>query len=286
MNVSILFKLKAFLLFSSAVLTMPVFSADLALVRKSYSTKLISIGKSPQTYENENPPAGVKEVLYQSGNLQLKAWMSPIVKSAGNSPAIVFLHGGFSFGKEDWIAAQEFVKAGFVLMMPTLRAENGNNGNFEMFGGEVDDAISAGKYLIRLANIDPNRVFIAGHSVGGSIAILVSEMDTPFRASAAFSGYPRLLDWLGHYKQIAPFDLSNEQERAIRNPFLYASNVRVPLYLSSESENKLTIATNMEFCQLVKQTSNCKHEIIVGNHESMIVPSTKGAIAFFNAVGK
>lgn len=266
--------------------TSSAIGADLNEARSAYSTKLLRLSKSPQPYTAESPPAGVKEIRYPSGKLLLKAWISTAAKPNVKSPAVVFLHGGFSFGSDDWEAAREFVKAGYVLLMPMLRGENGNDGNFELFGGEVDDAIAAGKYLARLPGVDPSRVYVTGHSVGGSLAILVAQMNSPFKGAAALSGYARLPEWIDHSRRAAPFDTDNANERKIRDPYLYVASVKIPLYLLSESANRAIVATNSEFCAIVAKTSACRHEVVAGTHGSMIAPSVSKTIEWFGSLGK
>ncbi|MFZ6770031.1 alpha/beta hydrolase family protein [Undibacterium sp. Di26W] len=240
--------------------------------------------KAPQSFVQEKVPAGVKEISYVSGKLHLTAWLSTTPDNKKKMPAVVFLHGGFSFSADDWVAAEGFVKAGYILMMPRLRGENGGEGNFEMFGGEVDDAIAAGSYLATLPQVDTQRIYLAGHSVGGSLAILASEMPSPFKAVAAYSGFARLPLWLAHYKNIAPFNVDLPDEQKIRDPYRYTSTVKAPLYVFSESANTMAIPVNAEFCSLVAKYSVCKHEVITGNHESMIAPAIVRTITLFNKV--
>jgi len=123
-----------------------------------------------------------------------------------------------------------------------------------------------------------------GHSVGGSLTILVPQMDSPFRAGAALSGYARLLDWIDHFNRLEPFDKRDPLERSIRNPMLYADQVKIPLYLYSESANPPVAAVNADFCATVAKTSPCKHLAIKGDHGSMIGPSIESAIAAFNGI--
>lgn len=271
------------LAFALLALSSTSMAGTLADARQAYATRLTASVKPPQDFGVLRAPAGVEEVAYQSGQLQLKAWISTSTRTTKPAPAVVFLHGGFAFGEEDWDAARALVDAGYILLMPRLRGENGNPGNFELFGGEVDDAIAAGRYLAALPGVDKNRVFVMGHSVGGSLAVLVAQMPSPFKASVSLSGYPRLLEWIEHFRSI-PFDKNNELERKIRNPYLYADSVKIPLYLFSESNNAGVKATNAEFCALVARTSVCRHEAVSGDHQSMMAPGIAKALALFGAI--
>jgi hypothetical protein len=110
--------------------------ADLAEARRGFVTQLRSRGPAPQPFEDAVPPSGINEVHYASGDLQLKAWLSANPGDSKKRPAVVYLHGGWSFSPIDWEDAAPFVDAGFVVMMPMLRAENGNPGSYQR-GREV-----------------------------------------------------------------------------------------------------------------------------------------------------
>jgi hypothetical protein len=49
---------------------------NFAYDRKNWRTKLLIKGPAPQEYETLAPPAGVREVFYDSSDLKLKAWVS------------------------------------------------------------------------------------------------------------------------------------------------------------------------------------------------------------------
>lgn len=144
-------------------------------VRQQVPTRLIRTGPSPQPYQNEVPPPGVRAVSYPSGDLNLSAWLAvPEGKETSKNPALVYYHGGFAFAREDFDVCQPFLDAGFVVMTPMLRGENGNPGHYEMFRGELDDAIAAVRWLAQQPEVDPARIVAFGHSAGGGIASLVS----------------------------------------------------------------------------------------------------------------
>lgn len=69
----------------------------------------------------------------------------------------MFLHGGFCFDASDWEDAKAFRDAGFIVMLPNRRGENGQPGNFTMFYDEVEDVINAAEYLRKEAFVDEQK---------------------------------------------------------------------------------------------------------------------------------
>src|SRR5262249_13065169 len=75
---------------------------DYAQARSQFQTKLLRKGPAPQPWSPIKPPVGVKEVEYRSGDLRLRAWLNVLHDSNHKHPAVLFLHGGFAFDKDDW----------------------------------------------------------------------------------------------------------------------------------------------------------------------------------------
>lgn len=69
--------------------------------RAGFHSKLTRQGPAPQDYDEETPPENVEEILYPSGELNLKAWVYRPPEVVEPRPALVFLHGGFAFGESD-----------------------------------------------------------------------------------------------------------------------------------------------------------------------------------------
>jgi len=205
-----------------------------------FHTKLVQSGPSPQPYEHETPPAGVNEVKYRSGSLELKAWVAfPPSKGAGQkSPAIVYFHGGFAFGTGDFEDARPFLDAGLIVMCPTLRGENGNPGAFEMYLGEVEDAKAAVAWLAANERVDPAHVYAFGHSAGGIISALLSLHDVPLRHSGSSGGLygTALFDYM---KDSVPFSMQDPAEKQLRVLVGNMKWMRRPHYAYVGSEDRL-----------------------------------------------
>lgn len=182
--------------------------------RAGFQTKLITRGPAPQEYEAEPLPPNVEEVLYPSGGMQLKAWVYRPPGEQGPRPALVFFHGGFAFGAGDLMACQPFIDAGFVVMAPMLRGENGNPGEFELFLGEIDDGRAAVKWLAGQPYVDAGRVYTFGHSVGGGVSAMLSLLDdVPIQHGGSSGGLYDHTTFLG-WSDIVPFENTPEERTA------------------------------------------------------------------------
>lgn len=173
------------------------------------------------------------EITYPSGDLRLKAWAARPAQAPARAPLVVFLHGGFAFGAEDMEMARPYLAAGYAVVVPMVRGENGLRGNYSMFYDEVDDAIAVTEHMKAQPDIDPEHVYFAGHSVGGTLAMLAGLASTHYRAIASFSGSPDQLAFCTDpsWSRIVPFDTGNPAEFEMRSPLSYAASFKAPARL-------------------------------------------------------
>jgi dipeptidyl aminopeptidase/acylaminoacyl peptidase len=245
-------------------------SVDLAFDRSAFKTHLLRHGPAPGKQPAYAPldSDGAAYVRYPSGDVRLDAWLSKNPGDGKRHPAVVYLHGNFVFEPRHWVSTQPYRDAGMIAMTPMMRGENGNRGEFEMFYGEVDDVIAAGNYLAALPYVDPARVYVAGHSVGGTLVMLVAEMPSPFAAAAAFSGSPDLATFMSDEpRELCPFDLSNQQECRLRSAFSFVSSLKIPLYLFDGDQEDWAIPRTKEFQAAAKAAGKfCQWRTVPGDH--------------------
>lgn len=264
-------------------------TADYAKIRRDFRTMLLRHGPSPQEEPAARLPEGVAEVEYPSGALRLKAWMSGHQRRGAKLPAVLFLHGGFAFGLADWEMALPYWEAGFVVMVPMLRGENGLPGEFSMFYDEVDDVLAAARYLSRHPSVDASRIYIAGHSAGGTLTLLAVEASGRFRAAASFDGSPdqQLLyngsaSKPGVHQEIV-FDPKDLRELQVRSPLAYATSIKSPvrLYYSTEASSLLGRGT-LKVVEVAKGRGlDAQATQVDGSHMSHVAPAMQQSIAFF-----
>lgn len=248
----------------------------------SFKTKLVRQGPSPQTPEPLKLPKGVREVHYRSGALMLKAWLSQLPKT-GQHPAVVFCHGGFAFGETDWTEdSLPFVKEGFIVLAPMLRGENGNPGSFEFFYGEADDAVAAGRYLASLPRVDPKRIYITGHSAGGTLAVMAAMLDSPYALAAPIGAACDVRDWITE-KEFMVMDTRNPRELENRSAVFFAASIRRPLHLFVGDKDE-GLADNRRLQTLANYFKKpCVTELVPGDHFTSKPEAIKRCVKLFKA---
>jgi dipeptidyl aminopeptidase/acylaminoacyl peptidase len=256
---------------------------DYADARKTFQTTLTRKGPAPQSDLIGNRPEGASEVTYTSGELKLKAWVNRPPAGQPPKPGVLFLHGGFAFGAEDWKQCQPFRDAGFVTMTPMLRGENGQPGSYSMFYDEVDDVVAAAELLAKTPGVDPNRVFVCGHSVGGTLAMLGAMTSKRFKGCASFSGSPDQVQWSKDPEIVVPFDRDNMTEMSMRSPLAFPKSFKCPARLYwGEDEDVLFDLSTPRLAEKAQAAGLDVQAIQVpGNHFRSVDPAMRQAITFF-----
>jgi dipeptidyl aminopeptidase/acylaminoacyl peptidase len=258
----------------------------LALARQRHTTHLIQHAPSSQPYDNKRPE-GVEAVFYSSEGRKLLAWIA-IPPGKGPHPALLYAHGGFALASEDFEDVRPFVRAGYVVMTPAWRGENGNPGDFEMAYGEVDDAVAALDYLAKRPEVDKKRLFAAGHSAGGTIAMLLAESTSSLRGAASCGGFPDVRSALQQFNQPlqkeAPYDWRDAQEGELRSPARYLADLNCPLYLFDSDQESLYIAQAQS---MAAQAQSLRKPVTVEviphtDHYTALAPAVQKMIAAFD----
>jgi dipeptidyl aminopeptidase/acylaminoacyl peptidase len=261
---------------------------DYARARKYFHTKLLKQTGAPQNDPMPAPPVGVTAIDFTSGSLKLRAWINlPPGHTRARHPAILFLHGGFGFGVEDWDMTKPLRDAGYVVLAPMLRGENGQPGNFTLFYDELDDVLAAAKYLRNQPFIDRNRVFLAGHSVGGTLTMLAALSSKAFRGAASFSGSPDQIIFVkyGFPPDRVPFDQTDPRELQVRSPLSFAASFKCPTRIffgTREPHFKLGSKRTAEIAQ--GKGLNVAAIEVEGSHFSAVPEEMKQALRFFEGL--
>lgn len=212
--------------------------------RKGFKTKLTrkeSAGE-PLDQPGNNPAGkGFSVVQYDAPGGKYPAYLytpsSDEAASNGKLPAIIWITGGDCNTIGDiWTPAEPendqnataFRNAGVVMMFPSMRGGNQNAGYREAFLGEVDDVLAARTWLAKQPNVDANRIYLGGHSTGGTLALLVAECSDDFRAVFSF-GPVENVAFYG--PEMLPFVLHNSKEIKLRSPGNWLKDIKTPTFI-------------------------------------------------------
>lgn len=242
--------------------------------RAASPTKLTNHTPSPQAGD-DLPPDDATEVFYESDGRRLRAWLFRPENSEGKQlPAVVFFHGGFAMGIGDVDDARPFLEAGYALLLPMLRGENGNAGDFEYLRGEFDDARAAVNWLAKQDGIDATHISVFGHSAGGVIAAMFSLCAEPklHRIGSAAALYDeRLFERL---RVPLPFDINDVTEKRLR---VFSPNADLMLHkhVAFVGTQDPLVALGTKVAQ--KRAPNGMLEVVEvnGDHHGMLGPAVR-----------
>lgn len=213
-------------------------SFELTRLRRAHRTEVFA--ETPRGPAPEPPGEIFDRIHYPAPLGDNVAYVTPVSKG-DRRPAIVWITGGFNWGigESSWRpaprsndqSAASFREAGLVLMRPSLRGSNDNPGRNECFLGEVDDVIAAGRYLASRPDVDPDRIYLGGHSTGGTLVLLVAASTERFRGVIAFGP----VDDPRGYGECIPTDLEGPEAR-LRAPIEFLDQIRNPTLIIEGTE--------------------------------------------------
>ena len=258
----------------------PVTTGSLTDARKTLKTNLVRpIRGGPPA--NVPPPSLARLIKYDSPNGKLAAYVTTIPPGGKRNPAIVWISGGDCNTIDDGFfqdsppsndqTASAFRKAGIVTMYVSLRGGNDNPGFKEGFLGEVDDVLAAADFLSKMDGIDPSRIYLGGHSTGGTLALLAAESTNNFRAIFSFGPVD---DIRGYGDDYIYFDSRVPAELEARTPsrWLHAIKNRTFVLEGSNQGNVQALLT------LKNASSNSQisfHPVAGANHFNILAPVTQ-----------
>lgn len=247
--------------------------------RRAHRTQLRVQGPSPQPHT----PLGVslggtaaRRVTYDSEGRELAALYHP--PAAAAAPALLYLHGEWALADRHLRACQPFIDAGFAVLAPSYRGENGNPGAHEMLWGELDDALAALAQLGARPEVDARRVFVLGHSAGGMLAMLMSfarQLGAHLCGSIAGIYDDEVFDY-----QRLPF-VDTPEERRLRLALPHVEQLLQP-HIAFVGQHDLAVRSTREAGRRAR-ASGVPLEVVqvAGDHDSSVAPAMR---AFLDCV--
>jgi alpha/beta superfamily hydrolase len=212
---------------------------DLGQSRHGFETKVALPAGDPDPLPRPPSELFVRSDYKNPKNYRLPGFITPDPRDGQRHPAILWLSGGDTNALGDfWIAgpdandqsARAFREAGVVMIFPTLRGGHGYGGGREWLLGEVDDVLAAAEQAARIRYVDPERLYLGGHSTGGTLALLTAAMRTPFKAVFAFGPVASVERYT---PGLIPLDFAklDPMELKLRSPIHWLEGIGQPTYL-------------------------------------------------------
>lgn len=212
------------------------------------------------------PSSGLERVQYASPQGKNWAYVTPDPGDGKKHPAVVWAAGGFNFSigpqffeqgpEENDQSGARLRTGGIVVCHPSYRGTHDNPGSFEMLYGEVDDYLAAVDHVRKLPYVDPTRVYLAGHSTGGTLVLLAASLTNDYRAAFAFGPVAEAK----HYgAREASFDPTAELEWEMRAPIRYVGGIDRPTFIIEGSWS-----VNAAAVKELSDAAQSRHAPVVG----------------------
>jgi alpha/beta superfamily hydrolase len=260
-----------------------VYKSSLAEAREKFKTKLVKHNQM-----KEKPATPPKELFSavsfptKIGNMD--AYLGKIPDDGKLHPAMIWLTGGMGNGIDEvWEEADAdndqtasvFRKAGLVMMYPTQRGGGMSPGYEESFYGEIDDIIAARDFLAKQKGVDPARIYLGGHSTGGTKALLVAESTDKFKAVFSFGPVSSVLLY---GSDDLTYDTKSKTENILRAPGAWLSDIVTPTYVF-EGNAGMSNVSELQFLKGLAEKSELQsihfYEIKGKDHFSGLQPASK-----------
>ena len=196
------------------------------------SDHIINSEKTSPAQEHTSPPAGdVRNVTVQNGKVQLPGTLVlPHGASTERSaPAVVFVHGSGPNDRDETLGpnhlfrdlADSLASAGIASLRYdkrtyVYRAETAtlSGGRLDYDLETVDDAVCAIELLRHTGGIDPQRIYVVGHSQGAMLAPRIAARSGKAAGCVMLAAPARTLDVLLHeqLRHLAPLGGKTAEE--------------------------------------------------------------------------
>lgn len=174
-------------------------------------------GETAGLDDEYRPTPGERDVRIKGASeLELGATLAVPVDARGASPGVLIIPGPGATNRDGPIVArppdplyQDLSGALTGAGVVTLRYDHRGSGESQLESGQeltwdemIEDAREALNYLSQRQEVDPQRLAVVGHDMGGVIAMKLAAADDRIKSVALIStpGRPLVDVWAGHYK--------------------------------------------------------------------------------------
>jgi pimeloyl-ACP methyl ester carboxylesterase len=206
-----------------------------------------------------------------------------IAAGAGPHPAVILLHG-FPGNERNLDLAQDMRRAGWDVLYFNYRGSWGSPGDFTFSHG-IEDTAAAIAYLrqpdvAKRLRLDPARIVLIGHSMGGFMAVQGAAADNAVIATGLISA----ADLGGRIPQPLPKEKEPMAIQALSRG--YANEGMAPLAgCTPESLAKETLANASRWNFLTKVESLKARPALIVTSDDGLAPSSDALAAALRAAG-
>lgn len=245
--------------------------------RQAFKTSMVKKQASPQPYRPLKAVGQTQLFKYSSGDLELTGlWERPksdALKTSQGYPVLLYLHGGYALGLGDVRDCQPFLDAGFAVVAPSYRGENGNPGYHELYFGELEDALAALRFVGNLPDLDPDRMIVFGHSAGGNLSGLMSLVPKlPIQAIGSAGGF---YDEYLFEDEDVPF-APTRQEMKMRLPYHWLDSLQYEHFACAGKAD----APPYTLLQSIKNTPRLRVNVRSGDHFTSLPTCMKAFLSY------
>ncbi|HBR17284.1 MAG: hypothetical protein A3G39_01835 [Deltaproteobacteria bacterium RIFCSPLOWO2_12_FULL_43_16] len=215
-------------------------------------------------------------------NIELHGYFAQPVGVSPNQklPAVLLLHGYSDYGRPSW--AERYARMGFIALaidmrghgksrqdynpgFPGLMVDNIMDSKKYSLVGVILDAIRGIDFLETLSEVDKNRIYVSGSSMGGGSAMIVSAIDARVKAVAA--GVPFLNN------------IPESLKTADGGPYMEVKN-----YLKEHPQDKERVLETLKYVDAYNYASYINKPIIVGVGLADSICPPKGIKSTFDRI--
>jgi dipeptidyl aminopeptidase/acylaminoacyl peptidase len=155
------------------------------IVSESYSRDLFERHRKNERVEGYR-------IVYSSGGLRIAGYLVKPKQPVGRLPVIIFNHGGVMqwghINSYEVLEMYRLAERGYAVLASHFRGEGGSQGQPEMGGGDVADALNLIALARRQEWADANRVGMWGFSRGGGVTYQALANTDAIRAAVIIGG--------------------------------------------------------------------------------------------------
>jgi len=255
------------------------------------------------------PGVRFHEATIDRGGVPMKVWYYEPEKAAGKLPLVLVppagstLFVGMNLSDGDRTEHYPYVRAGFAVAsfeidghVPNMQGASDaavmkGARAFRASRAGLDNAKTALDFVLaKVPNVDPERVYVAGHSSAGTLALLVAEFEPRVKACAAYAACTDV------EKRLAP--AAGQLDRALpgfrdflqlSSPKTHAARLKCPLLLfHATDDTTVEPSESTDFAAQLRPTNPNVSLVTVptgGHYDSMIRAGIPKGIELFRGAG-